>query len=481
MKKLDLKTKIGYGMAGVGDSALYALVGNFAIYFLTIIAGIPPATAGTIAAIGALWETICGAVIGNISDKTVTRFGKRKPYIMGAAFPLAVFTSLFFHTIDAGNGFKTVYYGVMLVLFWTTFTIFFVPYLAWGAELTHDYHERTVLRGYVFLFNSMGMATGMVLPMIIVELFFRQGISTETGWQVVGIFCGALSAITIFTGAFIIKDGCSQSDTADRKADQQIKIKEKLLLAFKNIRDLVRSYIEIIKLRCVRYILIASIAYLTAHAAFCADRMYFFKYNMRLSAGEITTVMFLLTFASVVFLPVVLTLNKYIDKKYIFIGGMGVCVFVITVLGVTGIRSFTVLCVYSMAYCVGGISYWQLVPSMLYDACEADQLINEKQRAGTVISLQSLAESFANATGLQIFGIALGISGFNGAAYEQSETALNAVRIIFTYAPAVMMVIAIIFIIRYPITERMYDDITVALRKREAGEKIDMSRYERLR
>ena len=134
-----------------------------------------------------------------------------------------------------------------------------------------------------------------------------------------------------------------------------------------------------------------------------------------------------------------------------------------------------------MAYCVGGISYWQLVPSMLYDACEADQLINEKQRAGTVISLQSLAESFANATGLQIFGIALGISGFNGAAYEQSETALNAVRIIFTYAPAVMMVIAIIFIIRYPITERMYDDITVALRKREAGEKIDMSRYERLR
>lgn len=266
-----------------------------------------------------------------------------------------------------------------------------------------------------------------------------------------------------------------------RTTVQKVKVREKLLFAFRNIRDLIRSYIEIIRLRCVRYILIASVAYLTAHAAFCADRMYFFKYNMRLSAGEITTVMFLLTFASVAFLPVVLALNKYMDKKYIFISGMGLCVSVITVLGVTGIRSFAVLCVYSMAYCIGGISYWQLIPSMLYDACEADQLINGKKRAGTVISLQSLAESLANAVGLQIFGIVLEISGFNGNVSEQSETVLSTTGIIFTYAPALMMVIAIIFIIRYPITERMYDDITEALSKKEAGESIDLSRYDRLR
>ena len=133
MERLSLKTKALYGLAGVGDSALYNIMGTFALFFLTTVAGVDPAIAGTITAIGSVWDTICGAIIGYVSDNTDTRFGKRKPFLVIASLPLMVFTSLFFFNVHAGEEVMIVYYGIMIMLFWTSFSFFFVPYLAWGC------------------------------------------------------------------------------------------------------------------------------------------------------------------------------------------------------------------------------------------------------------------------------------------------------------------------------------------------------------
>lgn len=133
--------KLLYGFASIGEVGLYGIIGTFALFFLTIVVGINPAVAGTITAIGAVWETLCGAVIGYVSDNAETKYGKRKPFILVAFIPLMVFTSLFFTCIDSDSGLLPVYYGFMLVMFWTFFSVFYVLYLAWGAELTQDYDE----------------------------------------------------------------------------------------------------------------------------------------------------------------------------------------------------------------------------------------------------------------------------------------------------------------------------------------------------
>ena len=131
-------------------------------------------------------------IIGYVSDNTDTRFGKRKPFLVIASLPLMVFTSLFFFNVHAGEEVMIVYYGIMIMLFWTSFSFFFVPYLAWGAELTDNYDERTVLRGYVSFFNAVGTALGLVLPNILVEIMTDAGYSVETGWQTTGILCGVV-------------------------------------------------------------------------------------------------------------------------------------------------------------------------------------------------------------------------------------------------------------------------------------------------
>src|SRR5699024_9997172 len=101
---------------------------------------------------------------------------------------------------------KVVYYGLMTVLFWWCFAIFFVPYMTWGSELTEDYHERTVLRSYAYVFNQVGKGLGMVMPTFLVALLMSWGASTEQSWSAVGIVVGAASGASLLVSALTIKE-----------------------------------------------------------------------------------------------------------------------------------------------------------------------------------------------------------------------------------------------------------------------------------
>lgn len=484
MEKLKLKTKILYGLGGVGDSALYNLMGNFALFFLTTIAGINPAIAGTITAIGSLCDTVCGAVIGYVSDHTNTRFGKRKPFVLAASIPLTVFTALFFLNINAGQGLMTLYYGIVLILFWSSFSIFFVPYLAWGAELTNVYDERTSLRGYVYCFNTLGTAIGLVLPNIMVELLEKGGCSLEISWQITGTICGALSGGTILICAVGIKDKFQlQYVKSQAEASKRGKIKEKVSLKarFLVIADMLRNYIQILKLRTVRYILGASVFYLIGYTIFCSDRMYFFTYNMGLPRTTITIVMMVLTFASVAFVPLISLANKWADKRTSYLVGMIVCSVGMAAYCFIGVSSMVHICIFAVLYCVGNLVYWQLIPAMIYDVCEVDQLINNKERAGLVISLQALSESLSTAAGLQIMGLILNFAGFDGAKQIQTETAMQWTGYSFSLIPAVFMALSAFCIFRYPVTKKVYNQILEGLKQRAEGKSIDMDEFKKLK
>lgn len=484
MEKLKLKTKILYGLGGVGDSALYNLMGNFALFFLTTIAGINPAIAGTITAIGSLCDTVCGAVMGYVSDHTNTRFGKRKPFVLAASIPLMVFTALFFLHINAGQGLMTLYYGIVLILFWSSFSIFFVPYLAWGAELTNVYDERTSLRGYVYCFNTLGTAIGLVLPNIMVDFLEKGGCSLEISWQITGTVCGVLSGGTILICAVGIKDKFQLSyDKSQAEASKQEKKKEKASLKARLlvIADMLRNYIQILKLRTVRYILGASVFYLIGYTIFCSDRMYFFTYNMGLPRTTITVVMMVLTFASVAFVPLISMANKWADKRTSYLVGMIVCSAGMAAYCFIGVSSMLHICVFAVLYCIGNLVYWQLIPAMIYDVCEVDQLINNKERAGLVISLQALSESLSTAAGLQLMGLILNFAGFDGTQQIQTETAMRWTGYSFSLIPAIFMALSAFCIFKYPVTKKVYNQVLAGLKRRAEGKPVDLDEFKKLK
>ena len=468
--KLKFRTKLSYGIGGLADNALFTLIETFLLFFLTTVVGIKPATAGLILALGCVWEAICGPISGFLSDNIETRFGKRKPFLMAAALPAAVVTSLLFTSIEMPYTAKVLYYGLMTILFWWCFAIFFVPYMTWGSELTEDYHERTVLRSYAYVFNQIGKGLGTVMPTILVAVLMGIGFSLSASWSAVGITVGAASGAALLICSLTIKE----SDVPGFVKDPN----KARVLTFANIKKMFASYGTIIKLRPIKYLIGGSLIYLIANTVFLSDMVYYYTYNMGLSAVEISGITLFMTVFGIAMTPFVAKLAEKTDKKAAIAGGLTASGAALIAVRLLGVETVLGACAVSAVFSVGNTCYWQLMPSMIYDVCQAEELASGKQRSGEVISLQALSESLSAAIGVQLLGIILQQAGFADTAAAQPASALLWISNSYCLLPGLCMIAVALILSRYPINRRTYPRILEGVEKRRRGEEVDLSEYE---
>ena len=90
INKLSIKNKIAYSSAGVGDAAAYSFIGTYLLFFLTTVGHVSPALAGTIVALGSIWDVVNSLIIGFWSDKTTGKMGRRRPYLLAGASVIAI-------------------------------------------------------------------------------------------------------------------------------------------------------------------------------------------------------------------------------------------------------------------------------------------------------------------------------------------------------------------------------------------------------
>jgi len=474
---LSFKTKLAYGLGGIGDCASYSMIGTFAVFYLTTVVGVSPVAAGAIAAIGSMWQAVCGAFAGHISDHTRSKFGRRKPFIIASAVPLGIFIALFFNAVEASFPIQVLYYLIVMLLFWTAYTFFFVPYLALGSEITLDYSDRTALRGYSYFFNIIGMLIGVIAPNLVVDALVQFGKSVEGAWSGSSILVGISISASILIMAFLTKTGEMQLDT---EADSKTSAEHKRQGVISGSKEIITGCIELFRFRPVRLLILTSIFYLLANTFFNAGRMYFFTYNLELSAVEISLVLMCMEISTAALVPTILWLNRRVDKRSLFLSGMGISVLSIIFLNMIGVNTFAYMCVFIVFYSIGGACYWQLVTSMMYDACEADKLMNRKDRSGLILSFQALSESLSNAIGLQMLGVILNYAGFNETATVQTQTALMACEISAIGLPAVFMILTLVMVARYPITKQVYQRILSALEGRSRGQEPDLTAFQHL-
>lgn len=108
--KLGFRTKLLYGIGGVADNAMYTIEGTFMMFFLTSVAGLRPGISGLILAAGSIWEVMCGPVAGYLSDNTLSRYGKRKPYLLFASLPVTLTMCLLFTSLELSYAVKVIYF-----------------------------------------------------------------------------------------------------------------------------------------------------------------------------------------------------------------------------------------------------------------------------------------------------------------------------------------------------------------------------------
>lgn len=451
--KLGLRYKISYGAAGFGEATAYCLISTFLLFYLTTIAGIAPALAGTIVALGSVWDLITCPIFGYLSDNCTSAMGKRRPYILVGSIPFTLFTMLLFTFIDASAPIKAGYYMLVIILFWTAYTCFYVPYMALGAELTDDYDQRTVLRAYTSVFNSLGAIVGSVAPTMMVDFMCSSGLSLKISWQLTALAIGIIAGVTIFL--------CF---AGSKGRDKPILKEEKKKF---NLREMIIEYVDVLKIKPLQYLLAASIISLTGITMVNSARMYFFTYNLGFSAKQISFTLFIACVMGLCMPPIINVATRNFDRKSIFIafmafGAVGTAMF--KFIGVTG---YVTLYILIAMYAIVNMTYWQLMPTILYDVGEYDKYTNGKDRVGSVMSIQSVSEALAEALGVQLLGIILQLVGFDGEAAVQSDFVLGWIENCMMIVPIILILIACYFIWKYPITREVFEKMKRELALRE--------------
>ncbi|MBP3385118.1 MAG: MFS transporter [Firmicutes bacterium] len=457
--KLTRKGKIGYASAAFGDAASYAFINTFLLFFLTTVAGIEPAAAGTITIVGAVWNTLINPIIGYMSDNAATKWGRRRPFLIVLCLPLAASTYLMFTAFDMLPMLKPLYYGAMMMIFWTAYTGFFVPYFALGAEYTTDYNERTELRSYASIFNMMGSLIGMVMPSIFADTLVQHGLSLAASWSITGAVVGVTSAISIGITAWAAKEKDLPCKQEGRRALPPL-----------NLKVIFGEYWEVMKLKPVQYLLYCSLFALICNTMLSSDVMYYFTYNHGLSAVQISLMFLYKTVVCIILILIVKKISSVTDKRTTLMGVFIIGAVAMTAARFMGIDNIPKLMIFVIFVAIGTSIYWQLMPAIIYDVCEYDELETGKQRQGAIVSLQGLVEALAAGVGAQILGIILQIGGFDGDAAVQSAKALIYIENCVTILPAIFLVLAVLALKKYPITKERFEEIQAELAKRKGEE-----------
>lgn len=450
MGKTTLKEKIGYGFASLGDATAYGLIGVFLLFFLTTVADISPGVAGTIVATGSIWNAVVNPVIGYFADKVNTKWGRRRPVMLIFSIPLMIMMFLLFTDIQIPPGIKPVYYGILVMMYWTCYTSFFVPYLALGAEYTTDYDDRTVLRLFGSLFNMIGTLLSMVMPTTIVEILQSAGLSESRAWSCMALMLGFIAMITIVVTVIMSKNKDLPCEAVMQNEHRSIR---------ETFSEIFGEFGSVAKLKPMKYLVMASLLGLVGYAMIISDMVYYFTYNMGLTSGQISICMLIRSVLAVIFIPIVGKLAIATDRKNVLIG-----VYIIGSAGMVIMKfaeftqTFDILFyVFLVTLCTA--IYWQIMPGIFYDICEYDRITNGKSRSATIVSFQGFVEALAVGIGGQILGIILDAAGFDGAAQQQSAEALVWIENSGTVIPVVFLLLSAFALYKYPINKKIYNEM----------------------
>lgn len=163
VQKLSIKEKIGYSLGDSAANFVFQTTIFFQMVYFTNIMGISPSKAGTLILVATVWGAIFDPIMGIISDKTKSRWGKFRPWLLWSAVPFGVVFYLAFMAPnpDAGEGMKLAYGYITFLLLWTIYSMNNLPYSALGGVMTGDVVERTSIASYR---QVAGMGAAFLIP-----------------------------------------------------------------------------------------------------------------------------------------------------------------------------------------------------------------------------------------------------------------------------------------------------------------------------
>lgn len=444
--KLSIKEKISYGLGDTASHFVWDMVGFWILIFYTDTFGISAAAAGTIMLIARFWDMISDPLMGIISDRTKTRWGKFRPYILWMALPYSVIAVLTFTTPDFEYTGKIIWAGTTYFLLMTVFTAINLPYSSLGAVMTSDSYERAGLNSYRFIFAFAGqlIVSGTALTL---ARYFGNG-NDAKGYQITLILFSVISFIL-----FMITFRFTKERVQPPK-EQTESLKEDLRNLFKN-----KPWVILFVVGILSFIMFAiqnlSIAY------------YFKYYIGKEESVQLFNVVG--TVALMVAIPFSKGLAKRFSKKNVFIASSLISGTFFILLYIPGEKDVVTVYILNI---LAKMSYAPAVPllwTMLADTADYSEWKTGRRSTGLVFSAATFAQKAGWGIGGAVAGWLLVLFKFIPNV-SQSEFALTGIKLMISVIPGVLYMSCAVFLFFYTIDKKTCDVMKEDLDKRRVDD-----------
>ncbi len=457
--RLPITTKFIFGLGDWGTSAAATARNVFWFVFLTNVVGLNPGLAGGIWLVGRLWDAVNDPLVGSLSDRLSSRWGRRRPFLLVGSIPFALsFLLMFVVPPFESDGALVIYYSIVFLLYDTLYTIVNVPYLALVPELAEGYDERSSLTGWRTAFSFLAqLVTAGAFKLLAEHVFapwFGGGSEAiRMGYLLAAGLWSLSMALPFILLALTIREPEHQPVTSPIKP--------------------VHNFREVFRNRPFR---LAALIYLLCFTTGDILLVVFVRYlidYVRVRPGFDNIVLAVVLGTSLLSIPFVLALMRRTDKRTAYLISIG---FMVAVLSVgaflpPGMQNPLLIgaVLAGMGFAAMSIIPWAIVA----DVIDVDELQTGERREGLYTGYLVFLRKFA--TGVLVFGAGqlLAITGFvtstTGSQFiEQPAAALNAMRFLVTVIPAVALSLSLVLAWRFPLDREAYAAIRRELDARRA-------------
>lgn len=470
-EKLSYRTIVMYGIGGIGEDIAYNIFYMFFIFFLTSVAGINPAAAGTISLIAVMWDAITDPIVGYLSDRYKSnKSGKRATFILGGAIPLGLFIFILFCDVNFGETEKILYFIMINIAFWVFFTIVDIPYIAVASEVTDDYDSKTRLRTSVLLFSALGQVILTVGILKFMDFMALQGKSDVLTWKIIGAVLGTITAIAFLTTAVALRGkerNAIKEETVETNQSGGF-----IQVAFKDAKDL---------FHIKQYRLTACMGFLYNVFLGVANSslLYFLMFTCKFDNNQIAMVNFWPGLISIMFIVPMGNLIVKLGKK------TGMLIGFIILFVYSGILCFItpntlLMMVLLICLCLASASFWIIIYAMNFDIAEIYEFKYGKRREGLIISLSSFLTKAGVAIGMWLNGIVMSLLKVDPTVEVVTESMGSALRVIYAGIPMGIIFAMIVVCSRYKVNKNNITELQQAIKLKKDGEEYSIEAFKKI-
>ena len=453
---IKLTEKIGYGFGDMASSMFWKLFGAYLMIFYTDVFGLPAAVVGTMFLITRIWDSAFDPIVGVVADRTHSRWGKFRPYLLWLAVPFGIIGVLTFVTPDWSPIGKLVYAYVTYSLMMMIYSAINVPYASLLGVMSPNPKERNTLSTYRMTFAYIGSFIALLLFMPLVNFFSGNSKDLgdqQTGWTMAVVVI-AILCIILFFGCF-----AWTKERVKPIKEAQNPLKEDLKDLFKN--------------KPWWILLGAGVAALVFNSIRDGATVYYFKYFV-VEEDYATVSFFGMSFvlsglylalgqaANIIGVIAAAPVSNRIGKRNTYMWAMIIATVLSVIFYWFDKEDLIWMFVFQALISICAGSIFPLLWSMYADCADYSELKTGNRATGLIFSSFSMSQKFGWAIGTAITGWLLGFFGFQANAV-QSEEAISGIKMFLSFLPAVGTILSVVFISMYPLTEKKMKDITTEL------------------